>query len=127
MASIMTLHLEYRLWIAELNADINVLRILDDYLKEIAVQKKGNQAASINNYKEQFSELRKEIDELKHEMHLDKMKLAASAKTENVLIKDIEKNIHHKEIAARYNAFRKKFDKTKKEFQQLEGVNATQS
>lgn len=120
MASIMTIHLEYRLWIAELNADINVLRIFDDYLKEISAQKKSTQTTGINNYKKQFSELRKEIDELKHEMHLNKMKLAASAKTENV-INDIEKNIHHKEITARYNAFRKVFDATKKEFQQFEG------
>jgi hypothetical protein len=121
MASIMTLHLEYRLWIAELNADINVLRIFDDYLKEISAQKKSNQTTGINIYRGQFLELRKEIDELRHEMHLNKMKLAASAKTENVVIKDLEKNIHHKEITARYNAFRKNFDKTKKEFQQFEG------
>ena len=53
-------------------------------------------------------------------MHLNKMKLAASAKTETVSVKDIEKNIHHKEITARYNTFRKNFDKTKKEFQQFE-------
>ena len=39
MASIMTLHLEYRLWIAEMNADINVLRIFDDYLKELIRKK----------------------------------------------------------------------------------------
>jgi TolA-binding protein len=122
MASIMTLHLEYRLWIAAMNADINVLRIFDDYLKELMENNNSDKAVKdIELYKEQFSELRKEIDELRHEMHLNKMKLAATAKTQNVSIKDIEKSIQHKEITARYNAFRKNFDKTKKEFQQFEG------
>ena len=122
MASIMSLHLEYRLWIAEMNADINVLRIFDDYLKELAAKNNtGNTVKNTESYKEQFSALRKEIDELKHEMHLNKMKLAASAKMQNVPANDIEKAIQHKEMQAHYNAFRKKFDKTKKEFQQLEG------
>ena len=31
--TIMTLHLRYRLWIAEMNFDINVLRIFEDYIK----------------------------------------------------------------------------------------------
>jgi hypothetical protein len=122
MASIMTLHLEYRLWIADLNSDINVLRILDDYLNELTAKNNNdNTIKSIENYKQQFATLRKEIDELRHEMHLNKMKLAATAKTQNVPIKDIEKNVGHKEITERYNAFRKNFDKTKKEFQQFEG------
>ena len=122
MASIMTLHLEYRLWIAEMNADINVLRIFDDYLNEITAKKNSNDTSKrIENYKQQFLHLRKEIDELRHEMHLNKMKLAATAKTENVSIKDIEKNIGHKEITERCNTFRKNFDKTKNEFQQFEG------
>ena len=120
MTSIMNLHLAYRLWIAEMNADINVLRIFDDYLKELTVKNNSSALKGIENFKGQFLNLRKEIDELRHEMHLNKMKLAASAKTENV-INDIEKNIHHKEITARYNAFRKVFDTTKKEFQQFEG------
>ena len=120
MASIMNLHLAYRLWIAEMNADINVLRIFDDYLKELNVKnKKSAVLKGIENYKAQFVNLRKEIDELRHEMHLNKMKLAASGKTQNEPIEDIEKEIHHKEIEARYNAFRKTFDKTKKEFQQF--------
>jgi N-methylhydantoinase B/oxoprolinase/acetone carboxylase alpha subunit len=122
MASIMNLHLEYRLWIADLNADINVLRILDDYLKELS-QKKNSESIlkSIENYKKQFSDLRKEIDELRHEMHINKMKLAASGKAQNELMDDIEKEIHHKEMKERYNTFRKNFDKTKNEFHQLVG------
>ena len=120
MASIMNLHLEYRLWIADMNADINVLRIFDDYLKELK-QKKNSESIlmGIENYKKQFSDLRKEIDELRHEMHLNKMKLGASGKTQNGAVEDIEKEIQHKEIKERYNTFRKNFDETKKGFQQF--------
>ena len=39
--SVMSLHLQYRLWIAELNFDINVLRIFGDYLARIEKQGKG--------------------------------------------------------------------------------------
>jgi hypothetical protein len=49
MASIMGLHLQYRLWIAELNADINALRIFDDYLAEIAL--KNNTDNVVNHIK----------------------------------------------------------------------------
>ena len=123
MASIMNLHLEYRLWIADMNADINVLRIFDDYLKELT-QKKNSASVlkGIESYKKQFSDLRIAIDELKHEMHLNKMKLAASGKTQNEPVENIEDIVHHKEMKERYNAFRKIFDKTKNEFQKLEGI-----
>jgi seryl-tRNA synthetase len=118
----MNLHLEYRLWIADMNADINVLRIFDDYLKEL-MQKKNSDSIlkGIESYKKQFSDLRKEIDELRHEMHLNKMNLAASGKTQNESAENIEEAIHHQEVKERYNAFRKTFDKTKKEFQQFVG------
>ncbi len=38
--SISNLHLRYRLWIAEMNFDINVLRIFSDHLQEIVLQRK---------------------------------------------------------------------------------------
>ena len=118
MASIKKLHLQYRLWIAEMNADINVLRIFDDYLIEMAENKHSNGIEKkIKSYKEQFISLRKEMDELRHEMHLSKMELAAMAKTNNAPEKNIEQGIHHEEINKRYDAFRKKFDATKEAFQ----------
>ena len=73
MASIMGLHLQYRLWIAELNADINALRIFDDYLAEIALKNNTDNVVNhIKDYKEQFLSLRSKIDDLKHEMHINK-------------------------------------------------------
>ena len=117
MASITGLHLQYRLWIAEMNADINVLRIFDDYLSEIT--EKNPDLNEVSNYKNQFTGLRKEMDDLRHEMHLNKMNLAALAKNPDPSITDIEVTINHKEISARYTAFRKKFDETKTALQKF--------
>ncbi|MEP6846744.1 MAG: hypothetical protein ABI861_12100, partial [Panacibacter sp.] len=60
-------------------------------------------------------ELRNEIDELKHEMHLNKMKLAAQARDKA----SAENNISPEEHAAlekHYHALREKFDKAKQAF-----------
>lgn len=121
MASIMGLHLQYRLWIAEMNADINVLRIFDDYLAEITLRNNTNDiAVRVKDYQEQFLKLRNDIDGLRHEMHLNKMELAAASKKRQSSVKNIEKNIKHKEIKQHYKRFRKTFDKTKKDFHKFE-------
>ncbi|MEP6467480.1 MAG: hypothetical protein ABJB05_14320 [Parafilimonas sp.] len=121
MASVTGFHLQYRLWIAELNNDINILRIFDDYLADIATTNNNEYALShIKNCKQQFSDLRKNIDELRHDMHINKMELGAIAKQAGTSIKIIEKNIKHKEVKERYKHFRKTFDRTKKDFQKFE-------
>ena len=67
-SSIMSLHLRYRLWIAEMNSDITILRIFDDYLTELSSKKEKPQVQKgIKNFQQQFINLRKEIDDLKHE------------------------------------------------------------
>lgn len=76
--SIMSLHLKYRLLIAELNFDINVLRIFGDYLNELRSKRKESEVKSKSDYFEkQFGALRTVIDEIRHEMQLGKMKLGA--------------------------------------------------
>ena len=122
MASIMCLHLKYRLWISEMNADINVLRIFNDYLGLLEQNNHDGPADNcINTYKQRFAELRQELDELRHNMHIIKMKLAALSKQGNVEI-DIKEVIGHKACKKRYKAFREKFSEIKKEFSKLEEV-----
>jgi hypothetical protein len=121
MASIMGLHLQYRLWIAEMNADINVLRIFDDYLADITLKNNtGDVLKRIKEYKAQFLSLRNNIDDLRHEMHMNKMHLAAMAKRPRSSVKNIARTIKHREVKNRYKLFRKTFDKTKREFQKFE-------
>lgn len=107
--STLGLHLRYRTWIAEMNADITILRIFDDYLEGLPPAKK----TAVDGFKKEFDSFRKEMEELKHEMHLLKMKLAANAREE----KDIDKKLYvednHAALQIRYTAFRKSFSKMK--------------
>jgi uncharacterized coiled-coil DUF342 family protein len=120
--SIMHLHLRYRLWIAEMNADINVLRIFNDYLLELDAKKKVPEVMKgIDRFKKQFISLRKELNELSHEMHLIKMKLAAAAREHKPLTKKKSSGDNHKGLKKSYTAFRKTFNKVKKEFRLFEG------
>ena len=119
---IMKLHLRYRLWIAELNSDINVLRIFDDYLLELKSKKNMPEVNTwIIHFKQKFISLRKEIDELRHEMHLIKMKLAAAARDNKPLNKKTSTTDNPDALKNRYTAFRKTFNNIKKEFGLFEG------
>ena len=120
MASVMGLHLQYRLWIAEMNADINMLRIFDDYLAEITTNNNSNEVIKhIENYREQFINLRNQMDELRHEMHLNKMKLAEIAKEPYPSKQDIKITNNYEVLKERYEIFKNDFDKTKNEFQKF--------
>ena len=115
--SITNLHLRYRLWIAELNQDITVLRIFNDYLVDAETSKlSADKIKSIEQFQTSFIEQRKVIDELKHSMHLLKMKLAADAKTVGQITPEQYKADNHTELKKHYLDFRKSFETFKKEF-----------
>ncbi|MBS1946632.1 MAG: hypothetical protein JST47_02590 [Bacteroidetes bacterium] len=115
--SIMGLHLHYRLWISELNQDITVLRIFNDYLQEIKNRKMEPEIQGrVSKFKMQFSDLRNEIDELRHQMHLSKMKLAAESRGGLKLSREEMESDNHYEIESRYQGYRKSFDRLKDEF-----------
>ncbi|HEX5152210.1 MAG TPA: hypothetical protein VFW07_12235 [Parafilimonas sp.] len=116
MSSITGLHLQYRLWIAELNADINALRILNDYLAGITLKDNTGDAGDlIKDYSERFVDLRSRIDDLRHEMHINKMELAGILRKPRRFLRSSEKDIKHTELKKRYELFRKTFDNTKKD------------
>ena len=120
--SIMSLHLRYRMWIAALNYDITVLRIFDDYLKELSSKQEISEVKTgISRFQEQFIDLRKEIDELRHEMHLLKMKLAAYSRGGKALDQDTYQADRHAALKKSYNSFRRKFTRAKAEFSEFEG------
>ncbi len=119
--SIMGLHLRYRLWIAEMNSDITILRIFDDYLEELSSKKGEPQVQKgIEGFQQQFINLRKENDELKHEMHLLKMKLAAYSKAGEAIDTNTYQADNHETLKSRYDDFRKVFDKMKIDFGNFE-------
>lgn len=115
--STMSLHLRYRLWIAEMNSDINVLRIFADYLIELESKKNTPDViAGIDHFKQEFITFRKTIDELRHEMQLIKMKLAAVARDYELVNIKTSTTYDHNALKNRYTAFRNIFNKEKKEF-----------
>ena len=119
--STMGLHLRYRLWIAELNAEINVLRIFDDYVKEISSSRKEPEVRTgLAHFTKEFEGLRKEIDELRHEMHMIKMKLAGYSRERKNLDYKTYISDNHSALKKRYLSFRKLFEKNKKEFGRFE-------
>jgi chromosome segregation ATPase len=119
--SAMKLHLRYRLYIAEMNFDINVLRIFEDYIQEL--QSKSSEPdvkKGVDHFKENFESLRKNIDELRHEMHILKMKLAAMAREKQTLDDKSYKEDNHKGIKKRYKTYREDFEKIKEAFSHFE-------
>ena len=117
----MNLHLKYRLWISEMNADINVLRIFNDYLHWFKAQQNSKYVENeICIFEEHFQALRKELDELRHDMHLIKMKLGGLSKDEDAGIQEVKDAIDYKASKEHYKTFRKKFAAIKKEFKKLQ-------
>ncbi|HEY6974685.1 MAG TPA: hypothetical protein VH396_00260 [Chitinophagaceae bacterium] len=115
--SIMGLHLRYRLRIAEMNADITILRIFDDYLKELSSTKdKPGIKDKIDDFQKQFTGFRKEIDEVRDRMHILKMKLASYAREKKPLDYKTYKADNYEGLKKRYSDFRKSFENVKKEF-----------
>lgn len=109
----MGLHLMYRLWIAELNHNINLLRIFDDYLLEAKTKSvETDITEKIDVFKKNFTDLRTEIDELRHSMHLVKMKLASEARQQEVFPELSQDPEEHPVIQKNYQAFQRSFEKT---------------
>lgn len=121
LPSVMSLHLKYRLWIAELNFDINVLRIFADYLAELRAKCKDGEVKTRSDYFEkQFHLLRIEIDELRHEMHIAKMKMGAFARDGKPFEYKYYNKENHSPLKKRHSAYQAGFKKIKIEFGQFE-------
>jgi len=114
--SMISLHLRYRIWIAEMNFDINVIRIYKDYLRDLIT---NNNEPGVENSVKQFEDTlevyRTEIDELKNEMHLLKMKLASYTRRQKEFDYSTYKADDHITLRSRYLDFRKKFESLKSE------------
>jgi hypothetical protein len=120
--SVMSLHLKYRLVIAELNFDINVLRIFGDCLTELRTKRKGSEVKSKSDYFEkEFYALRMEIDDIRHEMQMVKMNLGAfSRETKPFDFKKFNKENRYP-LKKRLLVYKKSFKKIYKEFEEFEG------
>lgn len=120
--SVMSLHLQYRLVIAQLNFDINVLRIFGDYLTELRAKRKETEVKAKSDYFEkEFSVLRGEIDEIRHEMQMGKMKLGAFSRDTKPFEYKVFNKENHSPLKKRLAEYKNKFKKINKEFEEFEG------
>jgi len=120
--SAMSLHLKYRLWIAELNFDINVLRIFGDYLTDLRSRRKEQEVKAKTDYFEKtFQQLRTEIDELRHEMHIGKMKLGAFGRDGKPFEYKVFNTENQTPLKKRLSAYKTEFKKINEEFEDFEG------
>ena len=120
--SVMSIHLKYRLLIAELNFDIIVLRIFGDYLTELRTKCKEAEVKTKSDYFEkQFLGLRTEIDEIRHEMQLGKMKLGAFAREAKPFDFKLYNKENHSPLKKRLSVYKTGFKKLKQEFEEFEG------
>ena len=116
----MTLHLRYRIWIAEMNSDIDLLRIYNDYLQELkALHNTLKLKKEIERFETAFSSLRNEIDTLRNEMHLLKMKLATFIREKKQLAYSEYKTDNHKLLKKKYVSLSKKFGSIKADLKEL--------
>jgi hypothetical protein len=119
--SLPSLHLRYRLWIAEMNFDLSILRIFDDALNEFQPLIKDETVLSkLQQFQQQFVEERKTIDELKHEMHLMKMKLAALTRGPLQEHDQDYKSDNHEALEVKFLTFKEGFDQLFAKFRQFE-------
>jgi hypothetical protein len=115
--SLTSLHLEYRIWIAELNFDINLIRIFHDRLLELKRENKTDAEL----FEKKFNSSRDQIDELRHRMHIEKMNLAAMARDNHVTAHyEIKTPENYASIRDDFFNFRISFNELKSEFLRFE-------
>jgi uncharacterized coiled-coil DUF342 family protein len=120
-SSVMSLHLKYRLMIAELNFDITVLRIFGDYLNELNGKRKEAEFKSrSDHYEKELQGLRAEIDEIRHEMQLSKMKLATYTRETTPFDYKIFNKENHSPLKKRFMEYKANFKKISKELEVFE-------
>lgn len=118
------LHLRYRLWIATLNHNIDVIRIMYDYLEDAAIKDAGEDVKEgAGLFKKKLLVFRKEIDDLRNQLHLLKMKIGAEVKhTKSINARHYQSD-NHAAMKKSYFSFKKKFDLLIKDFSRFEERN----
>jgi hypothetical protein len=116
------LHVEYQFWTAELNFDVELIKIFESHLAFIA---SGNTVKKlmprIEQFQNQFIRQREVIDELKHDLNVSEKQLAAFVRDMSPIGFDNERLDNHSELRERFLTFRDLFDDLKARFRQFEG------
>jgi hypothetical protein len=115
------LHLEYQLWIAELNFDIQLINIFEDHLAYIVSHNSLKKLLpKIEQFQNQFIRQREVIDELKHDLNISEKQLAAFVRDMAPIGYENERLDNHQGLRERFLTFRNLFEDLKTRFRQFE-------
>jgi len=115
------LHLEYKLWIVELNYDIEIIKIFEDHLASIASHNAAKKLLpQIEQFQNQLICQREVIDELKHDLNISERQLAAFVREMVPVGFENERLDNHSELRKRFLTFRNLFEDLKSRFRQFE-------
>ena len=117
MLALKSLHLEYRLWIAELNFYINLIRIFNDRMDEIETEFKTEEIKiTAGGFEKRFIDTRAAIDDLRHRMHIEKMSLTAMTREKTAADFKIDTPENYDGIRKDFFAFRIHFSELQTDF-----------
>jgi hypothetical protein len=115
------LHLEYQIWITELNFDIQLLKVFEDHLAHLASRNRSkSMMPRIEQFQNQFIRQREVIDELKHDLNVSEKQLAAFLRDMAPIGYENERLDNHPELRERFFTFRSLFEDLKIRFRYFE-------
>jgi hypothetical protein len=115
------LHVEYQSWIAELNFDVELIRIFELHLEYIASQTSSKKVlAKVEQFQNQFIRQREVIDELRHDLNVSEKQLAAFVRDMAPIGYDNERLDNHSELREKFLTFRDLFEELKIRFRYFE-------
>jgi hypothetical protein len=119
--SIPKLHLEYKLWMNDLNFYKEEINLYERYLADIIVKNTNKETAvGVEHFQNQFIVQKNVIDYLKHDLNVSEKQLAGFAKELSGLGLDNIKMDNHTKLRERMKTFKTLYEDMKKEFREFE-------
>jgi hypothetical protein len=115
------LHLEYRLWMNELNYCKQEITIFENHLEEL-VRKNTDMVAraQVEHFQNQFIRQKEVIDELKHKLNVSEKQLAGFVKELSGMGLESIKMDNHLNLRDDMKMFRQIYNELKDEFRRFE-------
>lgn len=116
-----SLHVEYRLWINELNFYKEEIRIFEDHLAALVSRNTDrNFAAQAEHFQNQFFLQKEVIDRIKHELGVSERQLAAFVKDHAEVGFESVSMDNHGKLRKDMSIFRNIYKELKEEFRRFE-------
>lgn len=119
--SIRSLHLEYRLWINELNFYKEEIKIFERQLENLVIKNPHDGlCAKVEQFQNKFILQKEVIDHLKHDLNVSEKQLASFVQELSGIGLESIKMDNHTKLRERMATFRKLYTEMKNDFKCLE-------